>query len=101
MNAHFFEIKSCIRHYDWAPKMDIQIIWYIVFLSILFIIYFISRLLIKKPTTPTYDPDWWDFLIEDTEELLKPTFCKYCGEKYEKGEKYCHLCGTGLKELTE
>ena len=84
--------------------MDIQIIWFVVFLSILFIIYFISRLFIDP--NPAYDPDWWDIkelsekYLKLTEKDLKPTFCKYCGEKYGEGDNYCHLCGTGLKEPT-
>lgn len=81
--------------------MSIQIIVYIIFLSILFIIYFISTLFRKSPLE-THNPEWWDIFEKHIKESLNTKkICEYCGEKYKSGEKYCHLCGTGLKELTK
>jgi len=81
------------------PKMSIQITVYIIFLSILFIIYFISQLFRTSSKEITFDKEEW---FERVDKYFdKPKICEYCNIKYEKGEKYCRLCGTGLKEPTK
>ena len=75
-----------------------QILIYIICLSI-----FIALLIIESLFSKKVEPfDWvkeYERLAENyLGSIIPMVICEYCGIKYEKGENYCHLCGTGLKE---
>jgi hypothetical protein len=84
----------------------IQVIVYIILQSILVVIFIVYQIIIRAVKLK-YDPYPQEImkraeavLSEDVRKYIKRGYakvCEFCGVKYDQGENYCHLCGTGLK----